>query len=97
LQEQIKERKKSSKPDDPELKEMTANAAQLSREANELLGKAQGIEDAAYDLKAVNPNAKNHEDTRTPEELLDVIESKGREVEAALATLRKKSKDVIAS
>ena len=41
-----------------------------------------------FDLKAVNPNAKSTEDTRTPEELLDIIESKGREVDAAIATLR---------
>ena len=41
-----------------------------------------------YDLKAVNPNAKREQDTRTPDELLDLIEAKGREVAEALATLR---------
>jgi len=41
-----------------------------------------------YDLKAVNPHARVVEDTRTPEELLDVIEAKGREVTAALDSLR---------
>ena len=41
-----------------------------------------------YDLKAVNPNAKTEEDTRTPEELLDFIEVKSREVAEALAALR---------
>lgn len=41
-----------------------------------------------YDLKAVNPNAKNTEDLRTPDELLDVIETKGKEVTQALALLR---------
>ncbi len=46
------------------------------------------IEASGYDLKAVNPNAKRDEDTRTPEELLDIIESKGREVEEALKNLR---------
>ena len=49
---------------------------------------ASDIEYAAYDLKAVNPNAKNEEDTRAPEELLAVIEAKGREVADALAKLR---------
>ena len=43
-----------------------------------------------YDLKAVNPNARAAKDTRTPEELLDLIESKGREVTEALALLRQK-------
>jgi type I restriction enzyme M protein len=47
------------------------------------------IEAKNYDLKAVNPNAKTNEDTRTPEELLDLIEAKGREVAEALAVLRK--------
>jgi len=48
----------------------------------------QEIEARGYDLKAVNPNAKSDEDTRTPAELLDLIEQKGDEVRAALAKLR---------
>lgn len=46
------------------------------------------IEKKNYDLKAVNPNAKTHEDTRTPEELLDLIEAKGKEIGEALSALR---------
>ena len=49
------------------------------------------IEAKNFDLKAVNPNAKVEEDTRTPNELLDLIEAKGKEVQEALAKLRKKS------
>ncbi|MBZ5529773.1 MAG: N-6 DNA methylase, partial [Acidobacteriia bacterium] len=41
------------------------------------------IEARNFDLKAVNPYAKTDEDTRTPEELLDLIEAKGREVAEA--------------
>jgi len=41
-----------------------------------------------YDLKAVNPNAKADEDLRNPEELLDLIEAKGKEVQEALQKLR---------
>jgi type I restriction enzyme M protein len=48
----------------------------------------QEIERNGYDLKAVNPNAKSSEDTRTPEELLDIIDAKGREVAEAIQTLR---------
>ena len=47
------------------------------------------IEEKGFDLKAVNPNAKDTTDKRTPTELLDVIETKGREVAASLAALRK--------
>jgi type I restriction enzyme M protein len=46
------------------------------------------IDEKNYDLKAVNPNAKNDEDKRTPAELLDLIEAKGHEVTQALAALR---------
>jgi len=49
----------------------------------------EAIEAKNYDLKAVNPNAKSNADTRTPEELLDLIEAKGREVAEALAALRR--------
>ena len=41
-----------------------------------------------YDLKAVNPNAKVEEDTRTPEEILDLIEKKGQEIQQAITQLR---------
>lgn len=47
------------------------------------------IEASNFDLKAVNPNAVVAQDARTPEELLDIIEQKGREVAEALAKLRK--------
>lgn len=50
--------------------------------------KVKEIEDAVYDLKAVNPNKKPVVDTRTPEELMDIIEETGREVADVLATLR---------
>ena len=41
-----------------------------------------------YDLKAVTPRARSVEDTRTPEELLDIIEAKGKEVAAAISELQ---------
>ncbi|MEX0643607.1 MAG: N-6 DNA methylase [Pirellulales bacterium] len=62
--------------------------AKLTKETRDLASRAQNIEDAVYDLKAVNPNKRPDEDTRTPAELLDIIEQKGREVAEALATLR---------
>ncbi|MSR59851.1 MAG: N-6 DNA methylase [Planctomycetaceae bacterium] len=60
----------------------------LLKESRELTARAESIENAAFDLKAVNPNAKTVEDQRTPTELLDLIETKGREVADALAELR---------
>ena len=46
------------------------------------------LEQKGYDLKAVNPNAKVEEDARTPEEILDLIESKQKEIAEAIARLR---------
>jgi type I restriction enzyme M protein len=60
----------------------------LSKEALELRAKAKTIEDAVYDLKAVNPNAQVEEDARTPAELIRIIEEKGGEVAEALALLK---------
>jgi type I restriction enzyme M protein len=48
----------------------------------------EAIEAKNFDLKAVNPNRRNQEDTRTPEELLALIEAKGREVAEVLAGIR---------
>ena len=48
----------------------------------------EAIEAKNYDLKVVNPNARTEEDLRTPEELHDLVEAKGREVTEALAALR---------
>ncbi|OGO51919.1 MAG: N-6 DNA methylase [Chloroflexi bacterium RBG_16_68_14] len=42
-----------------------------------------------YDLKAVNPNRKDEGDTRTPEELIAIIEAKQAELSEALAALRR--------
>ena len=47
------------------------------------------LEKRGYDLKAVNPTGKAEGDTRTPSEILDVIEAKAREVQEALALLRR--------
>jgi type I restriction enzyme M protein len=65
-----------------------AELATLTKAARESAAKAEGIENAVYDLKAVNPHRKAAADTRTPPELLDLIDAKGREVAAALAELR---------
>jgi len=47
------------------------------------------LREKGYDLKAVNPNAKVEEDNRTPEQLLDEIEARGREVAEIIAQLRR--------
>jgi len=85
----LKELKKARPRNEAAIEEAQAKAQQLTREAKELAAKAKEIEDAVYDLKAVNPNKRPVVDTRTPEELMDIIEAKGREVAEALAALRR--------
>jgi len=48
------------------------------------------IEERGFDLKAVNPNRKVVVDERTPDQILDEIEARGREIAEALALLRVK-------
>ena len=89
LRGQIKELKKQNTPaSQARIDELSSTVSTLETEARELNNKAQAIDDTVYDLKAVNPNVKSVEDTRTPDELLDFIETKGREVSEALAMLR---------
>ena len=52
--------------------------------------KRDEIEARNYDLKAMNPNRQAVVDSRTPEELLDIIETKGEEIRELLAGLRGK-------
>jgi type I restriction enzyme M protein len=61
----------------------------LIKEVNTFKAKATEIESAVYDLKAVNPNKKQVIDERTPNELLDIIDAKGKEISEALAFLRR--------
>lgn len=71
-----------------EYRELQTAADTLTKDARRIRGKGEAIEAAVYDLKAVNPNSKVTEDGRTPEELIALIEAKGREVAAALAMLK---------
>lgn len=86
--DRAKELKKTKPVNEKGLVEAQLKASEFAKEAKEQAAKAEEIENAVYDLKAVNPNAKTEEDKRTPEQLLDFIEAKGREIAEALAVLR---------
>jgi type I restriction enzyme M protein len=86
--ERLKELKRAARRDETAIAEAEAKLAELTREARDLANRAKEIEDAVYDLKAVNPHRKPDVDTRTPEELIAFIEAKGREIAEALAALR---------
>ncbi len=94
--EERKKRKKALKDARPAevkakeaaLAEAETKVKELEREARLAEAKAKEIEDAVYDLKAVNPNKKQIVDERTPKELVEIIEAKGKEITQALASLR---------
>jgi len=87
--DRLKELKKAKPRNEASITSAEEKVKAISKEAKEAQKKAKEIEDAVYDLKAVNPNKKPVIDTRTPEELLDIIETKGREIQQSLETLRK--------
>ena len=86
--EQLKELKKADKKDDKAIGEAEAKIKELTTEARDLASKAKEIEDTVYDLKAVNPHRKPEVDDRTPDQLLEIIEIKGKEIAEALAILK---------
>jgi type I restriction enzyme M protein len=88
IRDRLSELKKAKPRDEAAITTAEAEIAALTKVAREATSKADDIENAVYDLKAVNPHRKAVVDTRTPTELLDLIEAKGREVAEAVAVLR---------
>lgn len=64
--------------DDAAIAEVEKTVAALLRESRDNAAKAETIENAAYALKAVNSNGKTVVDARTPMELMDLIDAKGK-------------------
>jgi type I restriction enzyme M protein len=87
LRDEAKRIKKDSSETRARADELLDQAAELESEAREQKSKAESIENAVYDLKAVNPNAKDTADKRTPAELIAFIYEKSKDVEAALSRL----------
>jgi len=88
LSEQLKELKKTFTRKNEVIEEAEKMIADLTRESRTNAAKAKEIQDAVYDLKAVNPNRKPETDTRTPGELIQIIEAKGAEITEALSVLK---------
>jgi type I restriction enzyme M protein len=86
--QRVADLKKARPRNDQAIEEAEAKVKELTRESRDLAAKAKEIEDAIYNLKAVNPHKRPVVDKRTPEELMTIIEAKGQEIAAALAALR---------
>jgi type I restriction enzyme M protein len=85
--QRIGEMKKAQPRDNRGIEEAEAKVSELKRESRDLAGTAKEIEDAIYDLKAVNPHKRAVMDKRTPAELIEIVAAKGKEVADALAAL----------
>ena len=70
-----------------ELAEALAQLAVREREAREAQARADAIDAAVFDLKAVNPNARGGQDNRSPEAVLAAIAGHQRTIDAALSRL----------
>src|ERR1039458_2924703 len=88
LEDNFREQRKEKKLSPDKLAALEEKWKAVDREARESLAKAETIENAAFDLKAVNPNRVTKEDKRTPTQLLDFIAAKGVEADTALQSLR---------
>lgn len=90
LKDKLTTLKKAKQQDSEIYKELEQTIKEQEKEARELKSQAEAIDNAVYDLKAVNPHVKIEEDNRTPEELLKFIEVKGKEINDILASLKDK-------
>ena len=88
VRDELEVLKKAKPRDEAAIETTEASVRDLVRQSREATGKADDIENAVYDLKAVNPNRKPEVDRRTPSELLDLVEAKGLQIAEALKKLR---------
>ncbi len=86
--EKLAELKKAKPCDKKAIDQADMQIKDLSKQARELTQKAEEIENAVYDLKAVNPNIAPPPPPPPPAKLLDMIEKKGKEITDALKILR---------
>jgi len=87
----LKEKLKALKainPKDKKIASLETKIGEQEKAARDLQSKADAIDAAVFDLKAVNPNAIVKIDTRTPDEVIQSIEEQGKIVALSLKTLR---------
>jgi type I restriction enzyme M protein len=79
---------KATDPNDKKIEGIEVKIGELERAAREAQSKADAIDAAVFDLKAVNPNAVVKLDTRTTEQVIASIEEHALVVAQALTSLR---------
>jgi type I restriction enzyme M protein len=89
VKEVLTQLKKTKPRDDAAIAVLDEKLRELLKQAREAANKADDIEAAVYDLKAVNPHRTVTVDERSPTELLDIVEAKGVEIAEAIRLLRR--------
>jgi type I restriction enzyme M protein len=79
---------KKTKATEEEIDSLSETIKATEKAAREAQSKADNIDAAVYDLKAVNPNDNSKADTRTTAEIIESIEEHGKTVSIALARLK---------
>ena len=79
---------KAADPKDEKIEVLETEIREQEKAAREAQAKADSLDAAVFDLKAVNPNAVVKTDTRTPEEVIQSISNQGAIIEQALERLR---------
>jgi type I restriction enzyme M protein len=87
---------KKSKAKEEEIDSLNETIKTIEKASREAQAKADNIDAAVYDLKAVNPNDNSKADTRTPAEIIESIEEQGKIVTAALEKLKNMLEDTSA-
>ena len=72
--------------------DLRGKRAELEKRAKRLESRADEVENAVYDLKAVNPRKKPEADLRTPGELLGIVSARNREIAKLTRELAKAGK-----
>jgi len=88
----LKEKLKALKAENPKDKKiglLETKIGEREKAARDAQSKADAIDAAVFDLKAVNPNAVVKCDSRTPDEVIQSIEEQGKIVATALQSLRR--------
>jgi type I restriction enzyme M protein len=79
---------KAADSKDKKIESLETKIGEQEKAARDAQSKADAIDAAVFDLKAVNPNAIVKSDTRTPNEVIQSIDEQGRIVANAMEALR---------
>lgn len=79
---------KSANFKDKKIEALETKIGEREKAARDAQAKANAVDAAVFDLKAVNPNAVVKIDARTPDEVIQSIEEQGKIVAKSLAALK---------